>query len=122
MRDFYYFHVPSNLDGQKIATIAVRPSIDGTAAYGVAVRSPKDNFSRKAGRILASGRCLSKQAIIASNPEHATDLISTKIYNIYNRHSYHLQHAVVNSYLEYMTTFLKNQLNGVSPKHWSKSN
>lgn len=63
------FHIRDKLMPNTAATLAIQKQEDDTFAYGVSICSPNDQFCKRIGRAIATGR-LRKRAIYAVNFEH----------------------------------------------------
>lgn len=76
MSQVYYHHQRREAEGKKPFTVAFRRDGD-TVSFGFAYCSPRDNFSKKRGRLISEGR-LQKNPITVPTSEIGTDVNSIK--------------------------------------------
>lgn len=106
----YVFHVPGLPYNGKIATIIATPNNDFTYNFGLAIRSPQDNFNRKKGIAKANGR-LSNTPYKNLTPNIGLLKIMSHITEVALRHNFHevMDHSSYQSYFTYVQKFLENR-------------
>lgn len=110
MKPYFVFHVPGFPHNHKVATIVAAPNNDTTYNFGLAIRSPVDNYNRKKGVAKALGR-LTNTSYKNLTPNIASNQILSHITNVAIRHNFRETMDVTGliNYINYMQKFLENK-------------
>lgn len=106
----YIFHVPGLPHNNKIATVVASRNNDNTYSFGLAIRSPHDNFCRREGVAKARGRLVSTP-YRNYTPYFGKLKLIEHIGAVIQRHGCRnlFDFKAIHSYFDYMQKFLENK-------------